>query len=130
MNDQPNPPIAEPDSVTLHGSVISMADEQERNTALDQAFDYRGDVTIHTVDDRVVQGYVFDRRRDESGSYVRVIPSDGSERVHIPYDQITQLEFSGRDTAAGKSWETWVKKYQEKKARGEEANLHPDPLDD
>ena len=29
------------------------------------------------------------------------------------------LAFAGRDTAAGKSWEAWVRKYWEKKAAGE-----------
>jgi hypothetical protein len=40
------------------------------------------------------------------------------------------LNFSGRDTAAGKSFETWVKKYQEKKAAGEKnIGLEPEKLD-
>ncbi len=102
---------------------------QQRKQAFDQAFDYRGDVTIHTADGRVVQGYVFDRRSDAPQPYVRIVPSDSPQRVDIAYDQITRLEFSGRDTAAGKSWETWVKKYHEKRARGEQANLEPEPLD-
>ena len=37
------------------------------------------------------------------------------------------LAFTGRDTAAGKSWEAWMKKYAEKKAAGESnIGLHPD----
>ena len=40
----------------------------------------------------------------------------------IPYSDIAALAFTGRDTAAGKSWEAWVKKYVEKKAAGEKAH--------
>ena len=107
-----------------------MATPAERHAAMDQAFDYRGDVTIHTADGQVIQGYVFDRRSDPPDPYVRIMPADGRERLAVRYADITALAFSGRDTAAGKSWETWVKKYHEKKARGESANLHPDALDE
>ena len=43
---------------------------------------------------------------------------------------IAALAFTGRDTAAGKSWEAWIKKYAEKKAAGEKGiALHPEPLE-
>jgi hypothetical protein len=35
------------------------------------------------------------------------------------YAEIARLEFSGKDRAAGKHWEDWVKAYNEKKAAGE-----------
>ncbi len=131
MNDQPNQEGSqEAASTTLHGSCPPLTSQQERIAAMDEAFDYRGDVTIHTVDGQAIQGYVFDRRTEADQPYVRLIPTGSTERVSIGYAQIARLEFSGRDTAAGKSWETWVKKYQEKKARGEAANLHPDSLDE
>jgi hypothetical protein len=96
---------------------------------MDLAFDYRGDVTIHTTDARVIQGYIFDRRSDGPEPYVRLIPPDSNQRLTIRYAEISRIEFTGRDTAAGKSWETWLKKYKEKKARGEAANIEPEPLD-
>jgi len=37
----------------------------------------------------------------------------------VPYAEIAALAFTGRDTAAGKSYEAWVRKYREKKAAGE-----------
>jgi hypothetical protein len=47
--------------------------------------------------------------------------------MKIAYSEIAALAFSGRDPAAGKSWEAWVKKYWEKKdTGGEGASLHPD----
>jgi hypothetical protein len=40
------------------------------------------------------------------------------EKRKLSYDQIARLEF-GKDRAAGKHWEDWVKAYNEKKAAGE-----------
>ncbi len=97
---------------------------------MDQAFDYRGDVTIELVDGQTIEGYIFDRRSNIAEPYVRLIPRDSDERVNVKYSQIKSLSFSGRDTAAGKSWETWVRKYQEKKAKGEAASIESEPLDE
>ena len=47
-------------------------------------------------------------------------PGTTPERVSIPYSEVAALKFSGRDAAAGKSFEAWVKKYWEKKAAGEQ----------
>jgi len=128
MNDlpvQPEPPKNEPSQ----GTIPPLATPDQRNEALDQAFDYRGDITIHTADGRTIEGYVFDRRSHVAQPYVRLVPSNSQERVQIPYAQITGLVFSGRDTAAGKSWETWVKKYHDKRAKGESASMEPESLD-
>jgi hypothetical protein len=48
----------------------------------------------------------------------------------IAYSDIAALAFTGRDAAAGKSWEAWVKKYEEKKAAGEKhIGLEPEALE-
>ena len=63
-------------------------------------------------------------------SIVRVLPRTSNQRVMIPYSDIAALAFTGRDTAAGKSWEAWVKKYMEKKAAGEkDIGLEPEALE-
>lgn len=118
-----------PSKSTLEGAIPALATEAERREAMDQAFDYRGDVTIHTADGKTIEGYIFDRRSNVPEPYVRLIPKGGNERVRVPYQRITRLVFSGRDTAAGKSWETWLKKYHEKKAKGEAANIESEPLE-
>jgi hypothetical protein len=113
---------------TRQGWIPALADEQELRAALEEAFDYRGDITLTLKSGETVVGYIFDRRtgRSLADSYVRVLPQDG-ERREIAYAEIAALAFTGRDTAAGKSWEAWVKKYQEKKAAGESnIGLHPD----
>jgi len=64
-------------------------------------------------------------------SFVRVLPKESNQRVKIPYSEIRALAFTGRDTAAGKSWEAWVKKYWEKREKGGESlNLQPESLEE
>ncbi len=117
----------------LEGSIPPMASDAEVRAALDKAFDYRGDVTLSLKDGAKIEGYVFDRRADGTAladCVVRLFPKDRDEKISVRYCDIARLEFTGRDTAAGKSFETWVKKYQEKKAAGERnIGIEPEKLD-
>lgn len=105
----------------LEGWVPELASDEEVRQALEKAFDYRGDVTITRKDGSKVEGYIFDRRTGKTlvDSAVRLFPKDADQKISIPYSEIAALAFSGRDTAAGKSFEAWVRKYWEKKAAGE-----------
>ena len=105
----------------LEGWVPELASDEEIRQALEKAFDYRGDVTITRKDGSKIEGYIFDRRTGKSlaDSAVRLFPKDADQKISIPYSEIAALAFSGRDTAAGKSFEAWVRKYWEKKAAGE-----------
>lgn len=114
------------------GTSIQAANEDELRAALEQAFDYRGDVTIVRTDGTQLDGYIFDRKTGQglADSFVRVIPVDRNVKLSIPYSDIAGLNFTGKDTAAGKSWEAWVKKYFDKKAAGEQnIELKPESLD-
>ena len=106
----------------LQGSVPALSTEEETRVALEKAFSYRGDVTITRKDGSQLECYIFDRRPGSTlaDSFVRVIPVDSITKLSIPYSDIAGLVFSGRDTAAGKSWEAWVRKYWEKRAAGEQ----------
>jgi hypothetical protein len=105
----------------IEGWIPELASEPDIREALEKAFDYRGDVTITRKDGARVEGYIFDRRNGVTleTSVVRLIPQNSSEKISIRYSDIAALAFTGRDTAAGKSWEAWVRKYWEKKAAGE-----------
>ena len=105
---------------TLQGWIPELASEEELREALEKAFDYRGDVTITRKDGSKVEGYIFDRASggDLATSFVRLLPKDSNERVKISYSEIAALAFTGRDTAAGRSWDAWVKKYWEKREKG------------
>jgi hypothetical protein len=101
--------------------VPELAGDEEVRQALEKAFDYRGDVTITRKDGTKVEGYIFDRKPGKTlaDSAVRLFPKDADQKISIPYVEIAALAFTGRDPAAGKSFEAWVRKYWEKKAAGE-----------
>ena len=116
----------------LEGWIPSLAGDAEVREALEKAFDYRGDITVTLKDGSKVEGYLFDRRPGATlaQSFIRVIPMDNQGKINVSYSDIAALAFSGRDTAAGKSFEAWVKKYWEKKAAGEkDIQIEPERLD-
>ena len=112
----------------LQGRVWEAASDEELRDGLEKAFDYRGDVTLTLKDGRVLHGYVFDRRTGATleQSAVRVMPSEEKTKLTIPYSDIAALAFTGRDNAAGRTFEAWIKKYWEKKAAGE-TNIQIEP---
>jgi hypothetical protein len=105
-------------------------------SVIEKAFDYRGDVTITRKNKdknaSEITGYLFDRRigRTLADSTIRLILANSTDRPAIPYSEIAAIAFSGRDTAAGKSYEAWVKKYWEKRAKGEKnISIEPEALE-
>lgn len=124
--------VAGREKENLEGWIPALATDAEIREALEKAFDYRGDVTITRKDGSKVEGYLFDRRSGTSlaDSSVRVIPINDRTKIDISYADITALAFTGRDNAAGKTFEAWVKKYWEKKAAGEKnIQIEPEKLD-
>jgi hypothetical protein len=116
----------------LEGWIPELATEDEVREALEKAFDYRGDITITLKDGNKVEGYLFDRRPGPTlaQSFVRMIPMTSQAKLNIAYSDVAALAFTGRDTAAGKSFEAWVKKYWEKKAAGEKnIQIEPEKLE-
>ena len=123
-------PVHDPDALevapgtaheNLEGWIPQLAGDDEIREALEKAFDYRGDVTITLKNGMKIEGYIFDRKAGKTleDSIVRVIPALSNEKKDIPYSEIAALAFTGRDTAAGRSFEAWLKKYWEKKKAGE-----------
>jgi hypothetical protein len=116
----------------LEGWVPELATEDELREALEKAFDYRGDITVTRKDGSQVQGYLFDRRTGTTlaNSFVRIIPINEKSKLNIAYSEIAALAFTGRDNAAGKTFDAWAKKYWEKKAAGEKnIQIEPEKLD-
>jgi hopanoid biosynthesis associated radical SAM protein HpnH len=98
--------------------------------ALLDAVDFRGDVTLTLEDGSRHVGYLFNATNTE----VEYLPNDGTGPVVVPRHLVRRVEKTGRDTADGKSWEAWVKRWKENKervARGEPAqniDLHAEAL--
>jgi hypothetical protein len=116
----------------LEGWIPPLAADDEIRSALEKAFDYRGDVTITRKDGTRVEGYVFDRQTGVrlEQCFVRILEKASAQKVRIAYTDIAALAFSGRDTAAGKSWEAWLRKYWERKSAGDsDIGLQPEKLD-
>ncbi len=116
---------------SVAGWSIDLADEATAFDMLEKAFDYRGDVTLTLKDARVIAGYLFDRRKGKSlaDSSVRLMGAASDDKITVRYADIKHIAFSDRDPAAGKSFETWVKKYIEKKLAGEKASIESETLD-
>ncbi len=116
----------------LQGWIPELATEADIRAVIEKAFDYRGDVTITRKDGSEVTGYLFDRRigKTLTDSVIRLMLASSKERPAIPYSEIAAIAFTGRDTAAGKTYEAWVKKYWEKRAAGERnISIEPEALE-
>jgi hypothetical protein len=114
------------------GMTVDRADGRMFDEAIDAAVDYRGDVTVTRASSgESVAGYLFDcaNADDREHAALRLLPPEGG-RVTIPLTDVTSIAFSGRDTAEGKSFERWVKKYVERKLAGQPANIEPDETED
>ena len=117
---------------SVQGWIPELATEEELRIALEKAFDYRGDISVTLKNGSSIEGYVFDRIAGSKleSSFARILLKDSNERKKIAYADIRALAFTGRDAAAGKSWEAWVRKYWEKKATGDKGlSLQPESLD-
>jgi hypothetical protein len=122
----------DPVGLVVQGTTIAGDDPEILRIALDQAFDYRGDMTIIRRDGTEVEGYLFDRRSERTleASLVRIMPTDPAVgRIEIAYPDIAEIRFTGRDPAAGKTWENWVRRFAEKKLAGEKASIESDRRD-
>ncbi|MFO0783102.1 MAG: hypothetical protein U0636_05415 [Phycisphaerales bacterium] len=102
-----------------------------RQRVFEEAFDYRGDVTLHLTDGTALEGYVFDRRTlpGTSQTELRIMPAQGGGKRTISAETIQRIAFTGKDTAAGKTWENWVRRYVEKRLAGERAEIESEKLD-
>jgi hypothetical protein len=109
------------DHANLEGWVPELANEAELFDALEKAFDYRGDVTLTLKSGERIEAFIFNRRTGNTlaDSYVQYFMPSAPDKRRVSYAEIARLEFSGKDRAAGKHWEDWVKNYNEKKAAGE-----------
>ncbi|MDR4495448.1 MAG: hypothetical protein R3B74_13750 [Nitrospirales bacterium] len=76
-----------------------------------EVVDYRGDVTIRLQSGKRVTGYVFDCHERTDDPYLRLFVENCSDPQVVSYAEIQEISFSGEDTAFGRSWEDWAKKW-------------------
>lgn len=116
----------------LEGWIPELASDEDLRNALERAFNYRGDITVTLKSGERIEIYVFNRHPGATlaDSWVQYFAPNSSEKRKLSYADIARLEFTGKDRAAGKHWEDWVKAYNEKKAAGEKnIGLRPEVLE-
>jgi hypothetical protein len=116
----------------LEGWVPALASDEDLRQALEKALDYRGDVTVTLKNGERIEAFIFNRSTGATlaDSWLQYYTPKAPEKRKLSYAEIARLEFTGKDRAAGKHWEDWVKAYNEKKAAGEKnIALVPEKLD-
>jgi hypothetical protein len=116
----------------LEGWVPTLATDADLRDALEKALDYRGDVTFTLKSGEKIEAFIFDCKNGPTlaESWARYYTPAAPEKRKVSYADIARLEFTGKDRAAGKHWEDWVKKYNERKAAGEkDIALAPESLE-
>ena len=94
------------------GAEVSLAD------VIDRAFEYRGDVSVLRHDGAELVGYLFNRDADAAEPFVQMFDRNGDGPLTIPYAAIRTIKFTGKDPAAGKSYEAWIRRKAERQPAG------------
>ena len=124
------PEPVDDDSMPTRGAILAPEDRTSMRMALEVARDYRGDVEIELIDGDRLLGFVFDVDwNTEDGPTARLDLPEAAERRLVHSSKIARIHLSGRDPAAGKSWENWVRRYAEKNLAGEDASIESESLD-
>ena len=116
----------------LEGWVPTLATDADLRDALEKAVDYRGDVTFTLKSGERIEAFVFNCKSGPTlaDSWAQYYTPTAPEKRKVGYAEIASIEFTGKDRAAGKHWEDWVKAWNEKKAAGEKnIALHPEALE-
>ena len=116
----------------LEGWVPTLASDEDLRQALNKALDYRGDVTLTLKSGERIDAYIFNCQTGPTlaESFLQYFAPNATEKRKVNYADVACVEFTGKDRAAGKHWEAWVLKYNERKAAGEKGiALHPESLE-
>ncbi len=92
---------------SLQGWTPRIGAEVTLARVVDLAFDYRGDVTIEKTDGSELTGYIFNRDATAPQPFVELFETKSGARTSLPYAAIANIRFTGRDMAAGQSYEAW-----------------------
>ena len=87
---------------------------------VERAFHYRGDVTIRTDDRGSLTGYLFNRNTGASEPYAQLFETSTGQEVCVPYQTITDVQFTGRDAAAASAER--FEAFQDRQERPSRAN--------
>ncbi|MCI0548565.1 MAG: hypothetical protein L0027_14935 [Candidatus Rokubacteria bacterium] len=123
----------EPEEPSREGWVPEIGPGLTLEAVVEEAFDYRGNTTVVRRDGTEIVGYVFNRNATAPEPFIQLFDEAGNGPLTVRYADIANIKFTGRDTAAGKSWKAWVaRKEREKEERapaagGSRGGDHPHP---
>ena len=87
---------------------------------IEEAFSYRGHVTLTLTSGKEVVGFLFNREFDnpnlEKDQFVEVFLQGSGNREMFAVADLQSVSLTGKDCAAGKSYEEWLEKQAAKKA--------------
>ena len=130
QHDKKSPNTESAPKEAMQGLSLELSMVDDPMCALELARDYRGDTTVHLKDGTTISGFVFDVRAEQGvHPELRMDLPGEDERLSITSDRIERIDLDGRDMAAGKTWENWVRRYAEKRLAGEVASIESAPLD-
>src|SRR6266536_1347334 len=95
---------------TLEGWAPEPKDATELADLVDMAFDYRGDVTLVLADGAEAVGDLFNRDREAASPFAQLLVPGAPDALTIPYAGIRTIRFTGKDTAAGRSYAAWLER--------------------
>ena len=101
---------------TLEGWTPEPGAEISLARIIDLAFDYRGNTTVILRSGDRLDGYVSNRDADAETPYLEMFDADGEGPHRLAYADIRTVHFTGKDTAAGKSYAAWLARRQAEKA--------------
>ena len=75
---------------------------KEVATQIDEAFDFRGHVTVVFTDGKTLEGYLFNRELAPmtGEAYIEVIPKDSDQRLRFPAATVKSVAITGKDFAS------------------------------
>jgi len=107
--------LEDPSAQSLQGAVFHPNSQQELQSVIELAFDYRGDITLELKSRERINGYLFNRVLNGTHSYVEMFQAAHSSPRRIPCHEIYAFHFTGQNTASGESWEAWIRTRRQEK---------------
>jgi hypothetical protein len=101
---------------TLEGWTPEPDDALPLARIVDLAFDYRGNTTVFLRSGATLYGYISNRDADAPAPYLEMFDGEGAGPHRIAYADVRTIHFTGKDTAAGKSYAAWLARKQAEKA--------------
>lgn len=90
----------------------------ELKSQIEAAYDFRGHVTVILKTGETVKGYLYNRQLDAAEPFVELFLEGSGEYSKLLVAQLDSIALTGKDFAAGNSYEDYLKKKAAKEKAG------------